>query len=58
MESFQMGDLTLRNRIALAPMTRARAGESHLVTPAALPEAHRARAHARRSRHVVGDHVP
>ncbi len=53
-----MGDLTLRNRIALAPMTRARAGESHLVTPAALPEAHRARAHARRSRHVVGDHVP
>jgi len=30
MESFQLRDLTLHNRIALAPMTRARAGESRV----------------------------
>jgi N-ethylmaleimide reductase len=28
---FQLGDLTLQNRIALAPMTRARAGEAHMA---------------------------
>ncbi len=31
METFQLQDLTLQNRIALAPMTRARAGESRVA---------------------------
>jgi N-ethylmaleimide reductase len=30
LEPFQLGDLTLKNRVALAPMTRARAGEERL----------------------------
>lgn len=31
---FNLRDLTAKNRVALAPMTRARAGESRLATPA------------------------
>jgi N-ethylmaleimide reductase len=31
LKSFQLGDLTLKNRIALAPMTRARAGASRMA---------------------------
>lgn len=31
LESFSLGDLTLPNRVALAPLTRARAGESRLA---------------------------
>ncbi|MFM8332338.1 MAG: alkene reductase [Candidatus Methylumidiphilus sp.] len=31
LEAFQLGDLRLKNRVALAPMTRARAGEERLA---------------------------
>ena len=31
LDPFQLGDLTLNNRVAMAPMTRARAGEARLA---------------------------
>lgn len=33
LQPFQLGDLTLKNRIALAPMTRARTADDRLATP-------------------------
>jgi N-ethylmaleimide reductase len=33
LKPFQLGDLTIKNRVALAPMTRARAGKSRVPNP-------------------------